>query len=144
MNARNRMLADLRERIPEVDPGEAETLLDFGAALVDVREPEEIAQGSPRGAHRLGRGYLELEIEDAIPDTDRTVLCLCSGGVRSLFAADSLRRMGYRDVRSVAGGFNRWKDEGRAFEIPRVLDADARAQSSLRSFFSYLGFKNST
>jgi molybdopterin/thiamine biosynthesis adenylyltransferase/rhodanese-related sulfurtransferase len=128
MSASDRRLEELRREIPEVTPGEAEALLRDGAALVDVREPEEVAQGSPRGAHALGRGYLELRIEDAVPEADRPVLCLCSGGVRSLFAADSLRRMGYRDVRSVAGGFNRWKDEGRPFEIPRVLDADARAR----------------
>ena len=128
MTARDRRLEQLRNEIPEVTPAEAEELLRTGAALVDVREPDEIAQGTPAGSHRLGRGYLELRVEEAVPDTDRTVLCLCSGGTRSLFAAESLRRLGYRDVRSVTGGFNRWKDEGRAFEIPRVLDADARAR----------------
>jgi len=99
-----------------------------GAALVDAREPEHSAHGPPTGALALGRGYLELRIEQHVPDPGRTVLCLCGGGTRSLFAADGLRRMGYRDVRSVAGGFNRWKDEGLGFEIPRVLDADARAR----------------
>ncbi len=127
MNARDR-LEQLRREIPEVDPDEAERLVQAGAALVDVREAEEIAQGSPNRAVRLGRGYLELKIGDEVPETDRTVLCLCGGGTRSLFAADGLRRMGYTDVRSVAGGFNRWKNEGLPFEIPRVLDADARAR----------------
>ncbi|MEX0606681.1 MAG: ThiF family adenylyltransferase, partial [Halofilum sp. (in: g-proteobacteria)] len=127
MNARDR-LEQLRQEIPEIDPAEAERLARSGAALVDVREAEEIAQGSPTGALRLGRGYLELKIGDEIPDPDRTVLCLCGGGTRSLFAADGLRGLGYSDVRSVVGGFNRWKNEGLPFEIPRVLDADARAR----------------
>lgn len=127
MSARDR-LEQLRREIPEIDPAEAERLAKSGAVLVDVREPEEIAQGSPAGAVHLGRGYLELNIEQSAPDANQTVLCMCGGGSRSLFAADGLRRMGYADVRSVAGGFNRWKDEGLPFEIPRVLDADARAR----------------
>ena len=128
MSRREQRLQQLREEIPEVTPGEARRLLADGAALVDVREPDEIAQGSPAEALRLGRGYLELRIEQSVPDTGRTVICMCGGGARSLFAADALRRLGYRDVRSIAGGFNRWRDEGLPFEIPQTLDADARAR----------------
>lgn len=128
MAKRDDRLQQLRDEIPEVTPAEARELASGGAAIVDVREPDEVAQGSPAGALRLGRGHLELRIEQSLPDTDRTVVCLCGGGSRSLFAADSLRRLGYRDVRSVAGGFNRWKDEGLPFEIPTVLDAGARAR----------------
>jgi len=128
MTARDRRLEELRREIPEIDPAEAERLVRAGAILVDVREPEEIAQGTPADALPLGRGYLELRIEQSVPDSERTILCMCGGGTRSLFAADSLRRLGYRDVRSVAGGFDRWKNDGLAFEIPRMLDADARAR----------------
>ena len=128
MTRRDERLAQLRAEIPEVTPAEADELTRGGAALIDVREAEEIAQGSPAQALRLGRGYLELRIEQAVSDPDRTVVCMCGGGTRSLFAADALRRMGYSDVRSVAGGFNRWKNDGLAFDIPGMLDADARAR----------------
>jgi molybdopterin/thiamine biosynthesis adenylyltransferase/rhodanese-related sulfurtransferase len=128
MSARDDRLAQLRASIPEVTPEQADAAARAGAALIDVREPDEIAQGSPSGALRLGRGFLEMRIEQAVPDTDQPLLVMCGGGTRSLFAADSLRRMGYSDVRSVAGGFNRWKNEGLAFELPRALDADARAR----------------
>jgi molybdopterin/thiamine biosynthesis adenylyltransferase/rhodanese-related sulfurtransferase len=128
MSAREQRLEELRREIDEVTPGEASELAEGGALLIDVREPEEIAQGSPTGALRLSRGWLELQIEREVPDTDRTLLVLCGGGTRSLFAADGLRRLGYRDVRSVSGGLNRWKNEGLAFETPRVLDAEARAR----------------
>jgi molybdopterin/thiamine biosynthesis adenylyltransferase/rhodanese-related sulfurtransferase len=128
MSARDDRLAQLRASIPEVTPEQADAAARAGAALIDVREPDEIAQGSPSGALRLGRGFLEMRIEQAVPDTDQPLLVMCGGGTRSLFAADSLRRMGYSDVRSVAGGFNRWKNEGLAFERPRALDADARAR----------------
>ena len=126
MNLIDQRLAELRLSIPEVDPAEALALQQQGAALVDVREPDEIGQGSPIGAHRLGRGFLELRIETVALDHRRPVLVICGAGARALFAADSLQRLGYRDVRSVAGGFNRWKDAGLPFEIPRLLDADAR------------------
>jgi len=128
MSKRDERLEQLREEIPEIAPGEARRLIDEGAVLVDVREPAEIAQGSPAGALRPGRSYLEMRIEQSVPETDRTVLCLCGGGTRSLFAADGLRRLGYTDVRSVAGGFNRWKDEGLPFEVPGALDEDSLAR----------------
>ncbi len=121
-------LAVLRAEIAEITPREARSLQADGAALVDVREPEEIAEGMPESAHALSRGYLELRVEGAIPDHQQTVLLMCGSGSRSLLAADGLRRMGYADVRSVAGGFNRWKDEGLPFSVPATLSADARAR----------------
>jgi molybdopterin/thiamine biosynthesis adenylyltransferase len=100
-----------------------------------------VAQGSPAGAQRIVRGFLELRIEDAVPDTDRTVLVMCAGGVRSLFAAEGLRRLGYRDVRSVAGGFNRWKSDGLPVEVPRTLSAPARERYSRHLLMPEVGEK---
>jgi molybdopterin/thiamine biosynthesis adenylyltransferase/rhodanese-related sulfurtransferase/molybdopterin converting factor small subunit len=128
--ARDRRLAELKASIPEVDPREALALQAKGGALIDVREADEIAQGSPVGALRLGRGYLELRVEEAVPDFARPVVTMCGGGVRSLFAAEALRDLGYQDVRSMAGGFGRWKAEGLPFEQPKGLDQDARERYS--------------
>ncbi len=130
MKAKDRRLAELRRQIPEVTPAEAQGLIEQGAALVDVRERDEIAQGSPVGALRLGRGFLELDIEEAVPDVSRTLLTLCEGGFRSLFAAEDLKHLGYRDVRSVVGGFTKWKNEGLPFEVPRMLDGSAKERYS--------------
>lgn len=128
MRAKDLRLQALRAHIPEVTPAEARALMGEGAVLVDVRETDETAQGVAEGAVVLGRGFLELNIEDAAPDPERPLLVMCGSGVRSLFAADGLLQMGYGDVRSVAGGFNRWKDEGLPFHMPRLLDADARGR----------------
>lgn len=125
-----RRIAELRAEVPEVGPVEARRLQQGGAALIDVREPDEVADGTARGALPLGRGFLELRIEEAVPDPATTVVLMCAGGTRSLFAADGLRRLGYRDVRSLAGGFSQWKAEGLPIEVPRTLDADARARYS--------------
>jgi molybdopterin/thiamine biosynthesis adenylyltransferase/rhodanese-related sulfurtransferase len=128
MKAKDRRLQALRAEIPEVTPADARMLAQRGAALIDIRESDETVQGVADGAVVLGRGFLELRIEDVVPDPAQPVLVMCGSGVRSLFAAAGLRQLGYRDVRSVAGGFNRWKDEGLPFHMPKVLDADARVR----------------
>lgn len=126
MKASERRLAALRAEISAVTAADAHALQQQGAALIDVREQDETAQGVADGAITLGRGFLELRIEDAAPDPAQPVLVMCGSGVRSLFAAAELRELGYRDVRSVAGGFNAWKDAGLPFHMPKVLDPNAR------------------
>jgi molybdopterin/thiamine biosynthesis adenylyltransferase/rhodanese-related sulfurtransferase len=126
LKAQERLLAELRARIAEVPPREALALQARGAALIDVREADEIAQGTAPGALALGRGFLELRIEEAVPDTSRAVVTLCGSGARSLIAADSLARLGYTDVYSVAGGFTRWRAEGLPVEKRTAMDAAAR------------------
>ena len=130
MNARDRRLAELKARIPEVTPREALALQARGAALVDVREADEIAQGTVPGALPLGRGFLELRIEQAVPDPQRPLVVMCGSGARSLFAAEDLARLGYGSVSSLAGGFARWKGEGLPVARPSALDAAARERYS--------------
>jgi sulfur-carrier protein adenylyltransferase/sulfurtransferase len=121
---RERWLAGLRLRVPEVAATDAFVRQASGALLVDVREDNERASGMPAAALGLSRGFLELRIEQAEPDRDRDILLLCGSGQRSLLAAEALQRMGYRRVSSVAGGMTAWKVAG----LPVVtgsLDADA-------------------
>ncbi len=139
MKAKDRRLAELRASIPEITPSEALELQNKGAALIDVRDNEEIAQGSPANAYRLGRSFLELRVEDAVPDLERTLCVMCAGGVRSLFAAEALKRMGYRDVRSISGGFNRWKNEGHPFEVPTFLSSTDRERYARHLMISEVG-----
>ncbi len=119
------LLARVRAEIKEVEPSEAEARRG-DVLYLDVREADEYAQGALPGALHLPRGFLELQIEGLVPAKDRPIVIYCAGGVRSAFAAKSLEELGYRDVASMAGGFNRWKDEGRPWSVPRVLDADQR------------------
>ena len=123
MSRRQAHIESLRSRIPEISPAQAAELCAAGAVLIDVREVEELAAGTPAGAIHLPRGFLELRIEEQVPDLERTVLVSCQTGVRSLFAADGLQRLGYTDVRSVAGGFVRWQAEGLAIDLPRPMSA---------------------
>jgi sulfur-carrier protein adenylyltransferase/sulfurtransferase len=122
---RDSWLADLRQRVPEISPAEAFSRQAQGALLIDVREDGERAAGSPAGALGLSRGFLELRIEDNEPDRTRPILAVCASGRRSLLAAEALQRMGYQNVVSVAGGYERWKSEGLPVTHGSSLDADA-------------------
>lgn len=111
-------LTEIRRAIAEVQPEEARELQTAGAALIDVREAEEVAAGLAEDAQPISRGMLELRVEQAVPDRARTVLLMCGSGTRSLLAADALRQLGYRDVRSVAGGFSRWRERELPWKLP--------------------------
>jgi sulfur-carrier protein adenylyltransferase/sulfurtransferase len=121
------LLRDTKARIREVDTAEAEVEVASPVTVVlDVREPDEYEQGAlPRAVH-IPRGHLESQVESKITDRDAHVVIYCAGGVRSAFAADTLAQLGYTDVVSMAGGFNKWKDEGRAWSAPVSLSADQR------------------
>ncbi|WP_426703113.1 molybdopterin-synthase adenylyltransferase MoeB [Rhodanobacter sp. Col0626] len=121
---REAWLLALRERIPEITPGDALIRQGQGSLLIDVREDAERGAGTPANALGLSRGFLELRIEQVEADRDRPLLLLCGSGQRSLLAAEALQRMGYREVVSVAGGFDRWKAEGLPVSSS-ALDADA-------------------
>ena len=80
--------------------------------VLDVREPDEWSEEHIPEAIHLSRGTLELEIEEKVPDVNTTVILHCGGGGRSALAAESLQKMGYKNVRSLAGGFKAWKTAG--------------------------------
>jgi sulfur-carrier protein adenylyltransferase/sulfurtransferase len=120
------LLAQTKARIQEVTTEEAATRFHDGALVLDVREPEEYEQGAIPGAVHIARGNLESQVEGRIPDKSTPLIVHCAGGTRSTFAAETLGQLGYTDVVSMAGGFNRWKDEGRDWSIPQALSPDQR------------------
>ncbi|WP_201313400.1 molybdopterin-synthase adenylyltransferase MoeB [Dyella sp. EPa41] len=121
---RDSWLDTLRASIPEISPADALARQAQGGLLIDVREDGERASGTPVGAVGLSRGFLELRIEQVEADRQRPIVVLCGSGQRSLLASEALQRMGYRQVASVAGGFQRWKAEGLPVAAG-ALDGDA-------------------
>jgi molybdopterin/thiamine biosynthesis adenylyltransferase/rhodanese-related sulfurtransferase len=119
------LLNEAKAAIREVGGEAAEPLLGE-AVFLDVREPEEYEQGAVPGAVHVPRGQLEFNVEGRLPDKDKPVVVYCAAGVRSAFAAKTLGDLGYRDVVSLVGGFNRWKDEGRPWKTPRTLTPEQR------------------
>ncbi|HVE95284.1 MAG TPA: molybdopterin-synthase adenylyltransferase MoeB [Acidimicrobiales bacterium] len=122
------LLAAAKAEIREVDGAAAEARLaeNKDALVLDVREADEYEQGAIPGALHLPRGYLEVQIEGKIPDHDAEIIVQCAGGVRSAYAAKTLQELGYTNVVSLAGGFNRWKDDGRPWKVPQTLTPEQR------------------
>ncbi|MDP2293175.1 MAG: rhodanese-like domain-containing protein, partial [Actinomycetota bacterium] len=120
------LLAAAKAQIIEVDTAGAAEQIAKGAIVLDVREPDEYDQGALPDAIHIPRGHLEAQIESKLLDKHAQVVVYCAGGVRSAFAAKTLADLGYTDVVSVAGGFGKWKDEGRPWKTPVTLTAEQR------------------
>lgn len=119
------ILSNAKSQIKEIDTDEA-AKLKTGWLFLDVRETEEYEQGTIENAMFLPRGNLEVQIEGRVPDKDQNIVVFCAGGARSALAAKSLQELGYKNVVSMAGGFNRWKDDGYRWVTPKTLTPDQR------------------
>lgn len=102
-----KLVDEARPRVKEVTIAEARELLskDPQAVLMDVREDHEWQQGHAAEAVHLGKGILERDLEKLYPDPQRLIIMYCGGGYRSALTADAAQRMGYRNVRSLIGGY---------------------------------------
>ncbi len=108
-----KLVADAKKRITEISPQEAAAKTKSSdAVIVDVREKDEWDESHIPDAVHMSRGTVELEVEEKFPDRNTTIICHCGGGGRSALAAESLQKMGYKNVRSMAGGFKAWKAAG--------------------------------
>ena len=107
------LVASAKRNVTEISPVDAaERLKADDVVLVDVREKEEWEQGHIPDALYLSRGTIESDIEEKVPDPGTMIICHCGGGGRSALAAESLQKMGYKNVRSLAGGYKAWKALG--------------------------------
>ena len=127
MSSFRELLADAKSKIQEIDTQTAATRIEASQVVVlDVREPDEYEQGALPNVVHIARGHLEAQIETKIVDKSVEVIVYCAGGVRSAFAAKTLQDLGYTNVLSMAGGYGKWKDEGRAWRTPAQLTAEQR------------------
>ena len=137
--ASREIMRQARKQVPEWTPAQVREYLgqqqdaapdDQEIVLVDVREKIEWNEGHIPGAIHVPRGYLELQIEEAVPDKSKTVVLYCAGGVRSLMAGATLKQMGYDNAISMSGGFGQWKASGFPFVQPRTMtEAQAKRYS---------------
>jgi rhodanese-related sulfurtransferase len=108
-----RIVDDAKRRISEATVEETRDALEGGQArVIDVREDNEWEEAHIRGAEHLGKGIIERDIETVAPDKTSKLILYCGGGFRAALAADSLQRMGYTSVRSMAGGWRAWNESG--------------------------------
>ncbi len=113
-----KLVDDSKTRIREFDVAETRARLAANpqALLLDVREDNEWQQAHATGAEHLGRGIIERDIEQRVPDHDAELILYCGGGYRSALAADNLQRMGYTNVHSMAGGWKAWQEANAPIE----------------------------
>jgi molybdopterin/thiamine biosynthesis adenylyltransferase/rhodanese-related sulfurtransferase len=136
------LLREARSQIREVSPAEVEPLRERGdSVIVDVRETSEWDQGHVLGAVHISKSYLEQQVENQIPDRDQPVVLYCAGGVRSLFAAQTLVQMGYTNVASLAGGFQAWKTNGLPWSVPPILSAEQKQRYSRHLLIPEVGIE---
>jgi molybdopterin/thiamine biosynthesis adenylyltransferase len=134
------LLRQVKSQIDEVDPSEVNELIDEGAAIIDVRETDEVAAGHLPGAKHIPRGYLESRIEGVVPDRDAHVILYCASGNRSAYAARTLKEdLGYTNVSSMTGGITLWKDRGYEVETPRTLTPEQRERYSRHTLIPEIG-----
>jgi rhodanese-related sulfurtransferase len=109
-----KIVDDAKTRIRETTTAEVKKRMDRGEKflLVDVREESEFAKDHLPGAIPLGKGIIERDIEQKVPDLDTEIVLYCGGGFRSALAADNLQKMGYTNVISMDGGIREWREKG--------------------------------
>ena len=108
-----KLVDDAKSRVREISVEDTRRKLEQGSArVIDVREESEWAAGHIRGADYMGRGVLERDVEQRIPDKNAELILYCGGGFRSALSADNLQRMGYTNVASMAGGWREWTGKG--------------------------------
>jgi molybdopterin/thiamine biosynthesis adenylyltransferase/rhodanese-related sulfurtransferase len=140
------LLREARAQIKEVTPQEVDVLRVSATppVLIDVREASEWEQGYIPGALHISKSYIEQQCEAKAPDRDAEVILYCAGGVRSLFAAQTMRDMGYTNVASMSGGFQQWKGAGLEFETPVVLSQEQKLRYSRHLLIPEVGAAGQT
>jgi sulfur-carrier protein adenylyltransferase/sulfurtransferase len=136
------LLRQVKSEIDEVDPSEVKELLQEGAAIVDIREAEELSAGMLPGAKHVPRSYLESRIEGIVPDRSAHVILYCASGNRSAYGARTLRDdLGYEHVQSMLGGIALWKDRGYEVDVPHTLTAEQRERYSRHLLIPEIGIE---
>ena len=108
------LVNESKKKIKETNVADVKRRVDAGEKLllVDVREDSEWANGHIPGAVHLGRGIIERDIEQQVPDTGTRMILYCGGGFRSALVAENLLKMGYKNVESMDGGWKGWVGAG--------------------------------
>ena len=108
-----KIVDDAKSRVREVTVEETRKRLETGKArLIDVREESEWEAGHALGAQHIGKGVIERDIEQKVPNKNSELILYCGGGFRSALSADNLQKMGYTNVASMSGGWRAWQAAG--------------------------------
>lgn len=108
------LIGQARAEIREIGVAEASEFMEQGPTVIDVREPNEYVAGFVPEAINIPRGVLEFKVDSfpQLANRERAVLLYCKSGGRSALAAQTLQRLGFSNVASLAGGFDGWVAAG--------------------------------
>lgn len=138
----NQLIEQVKSQIVHASAESVHELLESvgqSVTLIDVREKDEVVDGSIEGAHFISRGMLDLKIEDVVTDKSSPIVLFCAGGTRSALAARSLNELGYTDVKSMTGGFTAWKRAGFHVHMARQLTPEQRTRYSRQLIIPEVG-----
>src|SRR6185369_4582948 len=109
-----KLVQETKKTVRELTVDQVKAKLDQSEKfhLIDVREESEWARDHLPGAKHLGKGIIERDVEQQVPDTRAEIVLYCGGGFRSALAADNLQKMGYTNVISMDGGIRDWREKG--------------------------------
>lgn len=112
------LVNDAKSRVQQIDIDKYKEMAASSnpPLLIDVREDSEWAAGHASGAMHLGKGIIERDIEQKVPDKNTTMVLYCGGGFRSALAADALQKMGYTHPISLDGGWRAIQNSGLPIE----------------------------
>src|SRR5216117_667029 len=137
------IMEEARQVIPEASPDEVKSKLDRSTPpmLLDVREKEEFRQGYVPGAVSVPRGFLEMRVEETVPDRKTPIVAYCGSGTRSLLAGRILKELGYSNVVSMRGGFTAWKNQGLPVKEDRQFTPEQQIRYSRHFLLPEVGEK---
>jgi molybdopterin/thiamine biosynthesis adenylyltransferase/rhodanese-related sulfurtransferase len=135
------ILDEARKDVQQIDIEQARRMLEQGAVIIDVRESDEWRQGHIPQAIGIPRGFLELRVEEKVPDRKTPVIMQCAVGTRSAYASRAMRELGYENVYNLTGGFNAWKDRGLPWEADRQFSQDELTRYSRHFVIPEVGEK---
>lgn len=106
------LVNEAKKEIQEISSADLKRLQQGGEdfILIDVREKSDADQGMIPNAVHVSRGMLEHDIDKVTTDKSKKMVLYCGGGSRSALAAASLKKMGFKNVISLAGGYRGWKE----------------------------------
>ena len=121
----HQLVQEARKTVKELISSEIHSkTTESNALLIDVREPEEYRLGHIAGSVNIPRGMLEFKIsnEPSLQNLTRPIIVYCKTGGRAALSSVAMQSMGFRDVLSLAGGFDAWVAEGHPVAKPKEIN----------------------
>lgn len=122
MKTAHDLVQEAKQDIEEISLEQADDAIKQADLLLDVRDADEYRQGHVPGAVNISRGLLEFKFSNdpSLENRDMNIVLYCKTSGRAALSARALKEMGYRNVQSIAGGFDAWQEAGKDIAKPQL------------------------